>query len=187
MTIINEKIIEDFRAHLKREEKSKNTVEKYLRDGHSGERTAVHYDGGGEKRQGCRDPQRQGADDISCKIPAKKFARLYRNPQNRVRNRFRHPYGQTDESHQHMERDEITVRAGNGQPAKGVPPQFAPPVCTRVLRYRKGHCNAGRYSRSQQRQHHYDLYCQHRHGAPPQNGINEADPIKKAAENPTAT
>lgn len=30
--MITERIMEDFRAHLKSEEKSKNTVEKYLRD-----------------------------------------------------------------------------------------------------------------------------------------------------------
>ena len=33
--ILTEKIIEEFSEYLKSEEKSKNTVEKYLRDAHS--------------------------------------------------------------------------------------------------------------------------------------------------------
>lgn len=133
-----------------------------LRHGNPGERAAIYYGRGGQKRRSGRIAQGQNKDSLSRQAPAKETAPLYLGAENTVGSRFRHPHGQTYEPHQHLAGDERLMRGSRRQSAKGVSPQSAPPVCEGVLRNGKGHCKVGRHSRSQQYQHDENLHNLHR-------------------------
>ena len=109
-------------------------------------------------------------DGVSCEGAEAKIAPLCSGARNRKRNNFRDPHGKAGQSDEPMEGNEGAMHGGRCQPSKSISAQPAPPVRPGVLRHRKGHCQAGRHSRSLK--HRYDprLYHFHRHGAPPPHG-----------------
>lgn len=119
---------------------------------------------------------RCGEAVVSCKAKTRtegaeaKIAPLRSGARNRKRDDFRNPHGQANQSDKYLAGDEIPVSGSGCQPSKSISAQPAPPVRPGVLRHRKGHCQAGRHSRSLKHRYDPHLYHFHRHGAPPPHG-----------------
>ena len=133
-----------------------------MRNGNSCQRTTIYHGRSSKVRRSSCITEKQNTLSIHCQRIAKEIATLCSRAKDYDRCDLHNPKRPTDEPNQHLAGNEKSLCAGKGKSTKSVPPQSAPLIRTNLLWYRKGYCQARRYSRSQQHQHHTNLYYHYR-------------------------